>query len=92
MKFGCWLAAAIIAPFIFMSVEILLTCSLHLVGAAWFYAELALPVIMGLFCLWQSPVSKMKRVSMTIVFVPVSIGALVFYALVFVCTVFGDCL
>jgi hypothetical protein len=93
MKFGSWLAAAIIAPFILMSVEAWLNYHFKFVGAVWWgYAELALPVIVGLFCLWQLPVSKMKRAILTIVFVPVSIGALIYYALIFACVVFGDCL
>jgi hypothetical protein len=92
MRFGSRLAVAILAPFPILSFELLVDYHFKLVGEAWFYAELTLPMIVGLFCLWRLPVSKMKRGLLTAVFVPVGIGALVYYALWFGCTVFGDCL
>jgi hypothetical protein len=60
--------------------------------AAWDYAGLALSMIAGLCCLWQLPISEQKRVLLTVVFVPVGIFVLVFYALFFECVVFGDCM
>jgi hypothetical protein len=92
MKFGNWIAATIIAPFIFMSVGLWLTHHFNLLGVTWYYAELALSMIVGLFCLWRLPASTKQRVLLTVVFVPVSVGALFYYSLWFVCIVFGDCL
>jgi hypothetical protein len=93
MKFVSWLAAAIFAPFVVISAELWLTRHFNFgAPAAWDYAGLALSMITGLGCLWRLPVSKQKRVLLTIVFVPVGIFVLVFYSLFFVCVVFGDCL
>jgi hypothetical protein len=90
-KFGGWLAATIIAPFVVMSVELSLTRHFNISGS-WDFVGLALSIIAGLCCLWQLPTSVMKRAVFTIVFVPVSVMLLTFYSLAFVCAVFGDCL
>jgi uncharacterized membrane protein YczE len=92
MRFGCWLAATFIAPIIVMSIELCLTRHFNVGTTDWDFVGLALSVIVGLFCLWQLPVSITKRAWLTVAFVPVSIGALIFYSLFFVCVVFGDCL
>jgi hypothetical protein len=92
MKFGSWLAAAIIAPFVVMSAELCLANYFNSNNPSWDYVGLALSVITGLCCLWQLPASKLKRTLMTIIFVPVCTTLLFFYTFAFVCAVFGDCL
>lgn len=92
MKFGGWLAATIAVPFIVMSVELLITRHFNSGSAGWDYAGLALSLVAGLFCLWRLPVSITKRAWLTVAFVPVGIAVLMFYSLLFVCAVFGDCL
>jgi hypothetical protein len=50
MKFGSWLAAAILAPFAVMSAELCLTRYFN-ITTAWDYIGLALSMIAGLCCL-----------------------------------------
>jgi hypothetical protein len=91
-KFGSWLAAAIIAPFVVMSVELLLTRNSNILAPGSDIIGLGLAIIAGLCCLWQLPTNVRKRALLTVVFVPIAVATLVFYSLVFVCIVFGDCL
>lgn len=90
MKFRSWLAAAIIAPFAVMSVELSLTRHFNFGATDWDCVGLGLSVIVGLCCLWQLPISIKNRAWLSVAFVPVSIPLLLFYSLCFVAYVFGD--
>jgi hypothetical protein len=91
MKFGGWLAATLSAPIIVISVELWITRHFNLGSTNWDWIGLALSLIAGLCCLWRLPVSVTKRVWLAIVFIPIITVLLWFYALLFVCGVFGDC-
>ncbi len=44
------------------------------------------------FCLWRMPAQKLTRVLLMIAFAVFTVPALIFYALIFSCVVYGDCL
>jgi hypothetical protein len=92
MKFGSWFAAAIIAPFVVVSAELLLRHHLNIEATSWDDVGMALAIITGLYCLWQLPTDIEDRVSLAIIYVPCAFALLVYYGLIFVCSVFGDCL
>jgi hypothetical protein len=85
-------AAAILSPFAVVSVELLLTRHFNNRAAGWDYAGIGVALIIGLFCLWRIPISKLNRLVLCSIFTPIAIGALVYYAILFVCVVYGDCL
>ena len=91
-KFGVWLVATILTPFIIMSFELWVTRSFALYGAGWDYAGVVLPIAVGLCCLWRLPMTVTARLWFTVAYVPVGAGLLMMYSLFFVCVVFGDCL
>jgi hypothetical protein len=92
MKLAVWIMIAILAPFVFMSIELLVAHRLAIRGATWAYTEIALAMIIGVYCLWRLPVSITKRVWLTVAFTPISIGLLILYSLWFICIAFGDCI
>ena len=91
MRFGGWLAATLSAPIVVISVELGITRHLNLGSTDWDYVGWVLSLIAGLCCLWRLPVSIAKRAWFTVAFIPVATALLWFYALLFVCGVFGDC-
>jgi hypothetical protein len=91
-KFGAWLAATILSPFIIMSFELWVTRKFGHYGTDWDYAGVALAIAVGLCCLWRLPVTIAARLWFTVAYVPVGAGLLLMYSLFFVCVVFGDCL
>jgi hypothetical protein len=91
-KFGAWLAATILSPFIIMSFELWVTRRFGLYGTDWDYAGVVLAITVGLGCLWWLPMTVTARLCFTVAYVPVGAGLLMMYSLFFVCVVFGDCL
>ena len=55
-----------------------------------FYIGLGLSVSVGIYCLWQLPISTRKRALLTIIFVPVSLAVLMYYGLWFGGAILGD--
>ena len=56
------------------------------------WAALGLAILVGLVGIWSLPMKRWKRVAATFLYIP-AMGALVgISAVVFVCSVFGDCL
>jgi hypothetical protein len=92
MRFVSWLIAAIAAPFLVLSMELLLTRHFNTRAADWDYVGMGVSLIAGLCCLWKLPTNVVNRVILTIIYVPFGIALVFYYSLVFVCIVFGDCL
>jgi hypothetical protein len=93
MKFGGWLAAAILAPFAVISAYLWVEYHFGLNNQkVWDWASIAVSVALGSFCYWQLPISVAKRVWWSIALAPATFVALLFYTMFFVCIVFGDCL
>lgn len=86
-----WFIAMFISPLIVMSVELCLTRLFGRIVTGWDYAGVTLSVVAGLCCLWRLPMTITARAGLTAVFIPVSILVLLFYSVLFVCFIFGDC-
>jgi len=91
-KFGVWLVATILAPFIIVSAELWVTRRFANEAAVWDYAAVAFAIAVGLCCLWRLPMTVTARLWFIVAYVPVGVGLLMMYSLFFMCAVFGDCL
>jgi hypothetical protein len=56
------------------------------------YLAIAVSVAAGLLLIALYPTRLANRLRWGILFIPISVACLWFYALIFVCVVFGDCL
>jgi hypothetical protein len=94
MKPARCFAGAILAPLVVMSAELLMTRFFKLTATSlvkWYYLGLALSVVAGAYCLCRLPISPMKRTLLTIIFVPIALSLIGFYAGLFQFFVFGCC-
>ena len=56
------------------------------------YLALVVSIVGGLLALWSLPMSVGRRAVVSVIYVPVMGALLIYWALGFVCIVFGNCL
>jgi len=87
-----WFIAMILVPVFIMSVELSITRRFGIGATQWDTVGLVVSIVVGVSCLWRSPLRTAPRIWLSIVYIPLGAALLVLYSLLFVCFAFRDCL